>query len=69
MKKANAGKRPFMTKPAGCFLQVVGGAFLVYGVTALAGGGEAGDSGLVALLIGSVCMLVGGISARRHMKS
>ncbi|MEJ2184252.1 MAG: hypothetical protein P8Y66_12145 [Nitrospirota bacterium] len=60
--------KPFLTKPAGCFVQLVGGVFMVLGVLIWAAPEGANGAAGVTFMLGAGLMVLGGVSARRHMR-
>jgi uncharacterized protein (TIGR03382 family) len=61
--------KPFLTKPAGCFVQLVGGVFMVLGVLIWAAPEGANGAAGVTFMLGAGLMVLGGVSARRHMRN
>jgi hypothetical protein len=53
-----------LTKPAGAFVQIIGGFFLVIGIFAIAMNSA---TGFLFLILGVILMYVGGRPARAHL--
>jgi hypothetical protein len=55
----NNAKKPPLTKPAGCFVQFVGAIVIFYGLSQFIADPPKIFSGIVALAIGGVILLLG----------